>query len=50
MVYGGCYEKRGVRFSDMVDYTELKQAVNLELTIVSNVRVRVITSIFSFGI
>ena len=44
--------------SDMVDYTELKRAVNLELTLVLNVcavnrallhNVRVITSVFSFG-
>ena len=48
VVYGVCCEKLCVRFSlfyvvlfcavsDMVDYTELKRAVNLELTLVLNV-------------
>ena len=48
VVYGVCCEKLCVRFSvfyvvlfcavsDIVDYTELKRAVNLELTLVLNV-------------
>lgn len=45
--------------SDMIDYTKLKRAVNLELTLVSNVcavdralshKVRATISIFSFRI